>query len=196
MKIISYIKSLRLIPYCFVFYYRKDIIDLLTYERDKWLQINNFNKKGIIGFIFLLNMFPEYRSLFIHRTGYKWLSFFASGQTNLYFHTPSKKIGKGLVLWHGYSTVINAQEIGTDCQIWHLVTLGKKNINKEENRPIIGNNVSICAGSIVIGNISIGSSSVIGAGSVVTHSCVENSVLMGVPAKNKKYEIVNNNNKL
>ena len=52
-----------------------------------------------------------------------------------------------------------------------------------ESKPIIGNNVKICAGSILVGNIKIGNNVIIGAGSVVTKNVPDNCVIAGVPAK-------------
>ena len=180
-RIFSLIKSLRFIFHIIVFYTSPLRKTVLEYERDRWIELNHFHKKGLSAFLLLMNVFPEYRSLFYHRTGAIWLSFFAKGQTNLYFHTSQENIGRGLVLWHAYSTVINAQSIGCDCQIWHLVTLGKKDISLNENRPIIGDNVSICTGSIVIGNVKIGNNSLIGANSVANKPIPENSIAVGVP---------------
>lgn len=180
-RLFSLIRSLRLIFHILVFYTSPLRKNVLEYERDRWLELNHFTKGGLSGFLLLLNVFPEYRSLFYHRTGANWLSFFAKGQTNLYFHTPQEKIGRGLVLWHAYATVINAQSLGCDCQIWHLVTLGKKDISENENRPVIGDNVSICTGSVVIGNIKIGNNSLIGANSVANKSVPANSVAVGSP---------------
>lgn len=180
-RLFSLIKSFRFIFHVLVFYTSNLRKSVLEYERDRWLELNHFPKRGLSGFLLLLNVFPEYRSLLYHRTGAKWLAFFAKGQTNLYFHTPQEKIGRGLVLWHAYATVINAQSIGCDCQIWHLVTLGKKDISQNENRPIIGDNVSICTGAVVIGNIRIGNNSLIGANSVANKPVPENSVAVGTP---------------
>ena len=112
IRILSLFASLRFVPHIFVYYHSRIRHTVLDYERDMWLSRNRFQKKGIRGFLFLLNMFPEYRSLFYHRTGAHYLSLFARGQNNLYFHTPSSQIGKGLVIWHGYSCVVNAQSIG------------------------------------------------------------------------------------
>lgn len=168
-KILYCIKSVRFIPHLYVIA-KSPIKELLDYERDRWLEFNNIKESGRQGYISLFMQFPEYRSLFYHRTGKTFLRRLAAGQTNLYFHTPQDKIGRGLIIWHGYSTVINAQWIGTDVQIWHNVTLGKKSIKPIEDRPIIGNNVSICTGAIVLGNISIADNSTVGAGTVVTKS--------------------------
>ena len=180
-RLFSLIRSLRFVFHVLIFYTSPLRTSVLEYERDRWLELNHFPKRGLSGFLLLLNVFPEYRSLFYHRTGAKWLSFFAKGQTNLYFHTPQENIGRGLVLWHAYSTVINAQSVGNDCQIWHLVTLGKKDISQKENRPVIGSNVSICTGSVVIGDIHIGDNSLIGANSVANKSVPENCVAVGTP---------------
>lgn len=106
IRILSLFASLRFVPHIFVYYHSRIRHTVLDYERDMWLSRNRFQKKGIRGFLFLLNMFPEYRSLFYHRTGAHYLSLFARGQNNLYFHTPSSQIGKGLVIWHGYSCVV------------------------------------------------------------------------------------------
>ncbi|QFQ13417.1 serine acetyltransferase [Pseudoprevotella muciniphila] len=187
MKLFSLIKSLRLIPHILVFYTRnKKDKSLLIYERDIWLKLNRFEKKGLRGFLFLLNIFPEYRSLFYYRTKASYLRHFAKGQTNLYFHTPSELIGRGLMIWHGYGTVINAQSIGEDCQIWQLCTIGKKNTEPVENRPIVGNNVKICTNSLIIGNIKVDDNCTIAGGAVVLKDIPKNAIVAGNPAVIKK----------
>ena len=50
-------------------------------------------------------------------------------------------------------------------------------------RPRIGNNVKVCAGAIVLGDIEIGDNVIIGAGAVVTKSIPANSVVVGNPAR-------------
>ena len=149
LKLWSYFKSLRFLLHIFVFYTSKSK-DLLIYERDRWLKTHRINRKGIAGLLLLLSL-PEYRSLFYYRTGQNWLSFYCPGQNNLEFYTPSKNIGKGLVIWHGFSTVINVREMGEDCQIWQNVTIGKKTSSDYDDRPIIGNEVKICSGAVVVG---------------------------------------------
>lgn len=182
-KILFLIKSIRFIP-ALLIVNLPAYQDLITYERDRWIAYNHINEKGEWGFITLMMKFPEYRSLVYHRTGCRWLRHFAKGQTNLYFHTPSHKIGKGLVIWHGYSTVINAESIGEDCSIWHNATIGKKTILPICDKPVIGNNVSICTGAIVLGNIKIENNCTIGAGSVVVDDVLsEGATVIGNKAK-------------
>jgi len=89
-----------------------------------------------------------------------------------------------LVIWHGYSTVINAESIGNDCSIWHNVTIGKKSVKSINDRPTIGNNVSVCTGAIVVGKIDIADDVVIGAGSTVIDSIPDKgSLVVGNKAK-------------
>lgn len=51
-----------------------------------------------------------------------------------------------------------------------------------ENRPTIGNNVTIHCNSVIVGNIIIGNNVVIGAGTVLTKSVPDNCVVVGNPA--------------
>lgn len=180
-RIFNLLSSLRFLPHVII-YYQSKYRDLLDYERDRWLRLNRFPKRGIRGFLMLLVTFPEYRSLYYFRTGKQWLSFFAKGQNNLYFHMKSEQIGKGLIIWHGYSTVLNAVRIGEDFQIWHNVTIGKKSTSELNDKPIIGNNVSVCTGAVVIGEIRIGDNVVIGANATVVKDIPSDTVAIGTSA--------------
>lgn len=182
-KFLYFIKCLRFIPAIIIFKTSSQNEEF-EYELYRWSIVNRYNKSGIQAFLHFMYCFPEYRSLFYHRTGKNWLRHFAKGQTNLYFHTPSKNIGIGLVIWHGYSTVINAQSIGKNCSIWHNVTIGKKTTDSIEDRPKIGNDVNICTGVIATGNIRIADGVTLGAGSVVVDSILkEGSVVVGQKAR-------------
>lgn len=182
-RIFNLILSLRFLPYLFVYLLvdaqQKKILD---YERDRWLKLNRFSKRGIRGFIMLLIAFPEYRSLFCFRTGKNWLQFFAKGQSNLYFHMRSDQIGKGLMIWHGWSTVLNAKRIGEDFQVWQNVTLGKKTTKDIDDRPTIGNRVSVCTGAVVVGDITVGNDVTIGANATVIKDIPDKTTAIGVAA--------------
>jgi serine O-acetyltransferase len=100
----------------------------------------------------------------------------------------SAKIGKGSrFAYGGIGVVIHSDAIiGSGCIIGQGVTIGAKEgyASKIKNKcPIIGDNVYLSAGCRVLGDIEIGSNSIIGANSVVLSSCEKNSVLVGVPAK-------------
>ena len=94
------------------------------------------------------------------------------------------KLGKGVQLAHPYSTILNAECIGENLYVNHLVTVGEKNGKK----PIIGNNVSLNAGCIVIGGISIGDNVVVGAGAVVVKDVPQNAIVVGNPARIISYQ--------
>lgn len=157
----------------------KSLSDFNTYLTKLKIPYN-----GYVGFVLLFRHFPEYRSIAYHRHPKcaKFLSFIFKPQVHLYINTPNDGIGKNLMIWHGFSTIINANSIGSNCSIWQQVTIGNKNDEVLES-PIIGDNVKICAGAILIGNIKIGNNSTIGAGSVVVKDVPDNAIVAGVPAK-------------
>lgn len=134
-------------------------------------------------FVRMCAAYPEYRSLLMFRSGTIgiFLSYLVPHLTSMHFITESAKVGKGLILQHAYSTILFPESIGEDCQIWHNVTIGRA--HNKGRRPRIGNNVKICAGAIVIGDIEIGDNVVVGAGAVVTKSIPTNSVVVGNPAR-------------
>lgn len=182
INILLYIcHCIRFIPLILFFYLYRSKKGLIT-ERDYWYKIIFPNRKKNFNLFISLLELAEYRSLIYYRIGrlsnlIKWL---APGQYALFINC--RNIKKGLVIQHGHSTRIGAISIGEGCQIWHNVTIGT-NKSHSGNLPTIGNNVKICAGAIVIGNITIGDNSIIGAGSVVVKSVPANCVVVGNPAK-------------
>lgn len=139
---------------------------------------------GAVGFIWIFRKFPEYRNVLYKRMGRLALplSLVYKKERTFFLLTKSAEIGDNLMIWHGFATIVNAQSIGSNCSIWQQVTVGNK-LDDIESKPIIGNNVKICAGSILVGNIKIGNNVIIGAGSVVTKNVPDNCVIAGVPAK-------------
>ena len=90
-------------------------------------------------------------------------------------------IGKSFVVWHGTGIVIHPLVIiGNNVSIRQNTTIGNRYSGGPT--PVIGNNVTIGAGSIILGGISIGDNVVIGAGSVVLHDVPNSAVVVGNPA--------------
>lgn len=96
----------------------------------------------------------------------------------MYIHT--NDIGEGLFIQHGFSTIISAKKIGKNCWINQQVTIGFTN---KTDSPVIGDNVTIYAGAILIGNITIGDNAVIGAGAIVVDDVPANCVVCSPKAK-------------
>ncbi|MCR5783965.1 MAG: 2,3,4,5-tetrahydropyridine-2,6-carboxylate N-succinyltransferase [Clostridia bacterium] len=92
------------------------------------------------------------------------------------------EVGAGVNIWHG-GVIINGR-LGDNCVLHGNNTIGNKRSGAKDDTPVIGNNVDIGAGAVIIGGIHIADNCVIGAGAVVTRSCeTPGSVLAGVPAR-------------
>ncbi|EHA1082319.1 serine O-acetyltransferase [Photobacterium damselae] len=99
---------------------------------------------------------------------------------------PRTKIGEGMILYHPQNIVINADSVlGRNVMLKHNVTIGNKidPITGKHVSPVIGNNVELSPGVIVLGGISVGDNSIIGAGSIVVKNIPANSIAVGSPAK-------------
>ncbi|RZL58049.1 MAG: serine acetyltransferase [Pedobacter sp.] len=95
-------------------------------------------------------------------------------------------LGRGLRLESGRGTMIdNETVIGVNCTIRQLTTIGRKKLidNTFSSPPVIGDRVDIGVNVTVIGNIDIGNNVVLGAGTVITKSVSDNSVMVGNPAR-------------
>tara|TARA_B110001452_G_scaffold137589_1_gene114363 strand:- start:1146 stop:1724 length:579 start_codon:yes stop_codon:yes gene_type:complete len=104
---------------------------------------------------------------------------------------PGAKIGKNLFIDHGMGVVIGETSIiGDNVTIYHAVTLGgispsiDTDLQRNEKRhPTIGNDVVIGSGAQIIGPVLVGNRARIAANAVVVNDVVENSTMVGVPAK-------------
>ena len=113
----------------------------------------------------------------------RWLAQVARWVTGIEIH-PGATIGSGFFIDHGMGVVIGeTAEIGADVTIYHGVTLGGTSLNKGKRHPTLGNRVVIGAGAKVLGAITIGEDSRIGANAVVVKSVPANSVVVGVPGQ-------------
>ena len=91
-------------------------------------------------------------------------------RTGIEIH-PGATIGRRVFIDHGMGVVIGETAIvGDDVTIYHGVTLGGRTLNKGKRHPTIENNVILGAGAKILGNVTIGAGSTIGANQVVTRS--------------------------
>ena len=144
--------------------------------------------KSITFFIdltYLLIFYKEYRNVYYLRVGsiIKRLLFYLPQQSTLFIGPQSKNIGGGFFIHHGFSTIIVAQKIGKNAWINQQVTIGYSNSHKNGyGCPIIGDNVTISAGAVVVGNIKIGNNARIGANTTVTKDVPPDSVIISSPS--------------
>ncbi|MGN0095907.1 MAG: serine O-acetyltransferase EpsC [Corynebacterium sp.] len=111
------------------------------------------------------------------------LSQFTRFLTGIEIH-PGATIGRRFFIDHGMGVVIGeTAEIGDDVMLYHGVTLGGSELVQRKRHPTIGDGVMVGAGAKVLGPITIGARSAIGANSVVTKDAPADSILIGAPAK-------------
>jgi serine O-acetyltransferase len=97
---------------------------------------------------------------------------------------PGATLGHGFFIDHGMGVVIGeTAEVGNNVTLYHGVTLGGTSLHKTKRHPTIGDNVVIGAGAKVLGAITIGHNSRIGANAVVIKSTPPDSVVVGVPGQ-------------
>ncbi|HZX44232.1 MAG TPA: serine O-acetyltransferase EpsC [Candidatus Nanoarchaeia archaeon] len=103
--------------------------------------------------------------------------------TNIEIH-PGAKIGKRFFIDHGAGIVIGeTTEIGNDVMMYHGVTLGGHgwwvDAKGAKRHPTIEDNVVLGVGCKVLGAVTVGKNSKIGADAVVIHDVPANSTVVG-----------------
>ena len=111
----------------------------------------------------------------------RWSSQITRFFTGIEIH-PGAQIGARFFIDHGMGVVIGeTSEIGDDVTLYHGVTLGGVSFQKGKRHPTLKDGVVIGAGAKVLGPITIGECSRIGANAVVVKDVPPDSVVVGVP---------------
>lgn len=155
------------------------------------------NDPSVKSYMEVLLLMPGPKAVFFHRIGHgfyqirlyfvaRFISEFSRLITGIEIH-PGAKIGKNLVIDHGMGVVIGETAIiGSDCLIYHGVTLGGVTADKNGRRhPKLGNRITVGAGAKILGSISLGDDVKVGAGAVVISDCPQGVTMVGMPAKIK-----------
>ena len=109
------------------------------------------------------------------------ISAIARAVTGIEIH-PAARIGQGLFIDHGMGVVIGeTAEIGDDVTLYQGVTLGGTGFATGKRHPTVQDNVTIGSGAKLLGPITVGHGSKIGANSVVIHDVPANSTVVGNP---------------
>lgn len=107
-----------------------------------------------------------------YKRGFKtiaaFISFKARKRTGIEIH-PAAQIGRRVFIDHGMGIVIGETSIiGDDVVVYHGVTLGTNSKDKIDRHPRIGNRVTLYANATLIGRITIGDDSIIGANVILS----------------------------
>ena len=146
------------------------------------------------GLLEILLCYPGFHALTIHRISHKlWIYRFpllprlisqvSRSLTGIEIH-PGAKIGRGVFIDHGMGVVIGeTAEIGNRCLLYQGVTLGGTGKDDGKRHPTLLENVVVGAGAKVLGGITIGENTRIGAGSVVVRDVEGHSTVVGIPGR-------------
>ena len=139
-------------------------------------------------------LYPGVHAVWAHRASHwlwqrgaqlpaRGLSQAARWMTGIEIH-PGATLGDGVVIDHGSGVVIGeTAEVGNDVTIYQGVTLGGTSLEHVKRHPTIGDRVTIGAGAKVLGNITVGDDTRIGANAVLVRSVDDHSVVVGVPGQ-------------
>lgn len=157
---------------------------LLLSDFSPWAQWQKF-PETLMGFGMMFIHLKEFRNVVYKRVGpiSMLVSWLWRRQDNLTLACGN--IGPGIIIQHGYSTVVCANSIGRNFHVNQCVNIVWNN----DKQPTIGDNVSVYAGAIIVGDVTIGNNVVIGAGAVVVKDVPDNSLVVGNPMR-----IINRNN--
>lgn len=139
-------------------------------------------------------LYPSFWAMLHYRTAHKlylkkhyflarWISQRTARKTGIEIH-PGARIGKGFFIDHGHGVVIGETTIiGDNVTLFQGVTLGGTGKETGKRHPTLEDNVMVSSGARVLGSITIGANSKIGAGSVVLKPVPPNSTVVGVPGR-------------
>ena len=138
--------------------------------------------------------YPGLHALWLHRIAHwlwkrhfksaaRILSNFARFLTGVEIH-PGAVIGRRFFIDHGMGVVIGETAVvGDDVLLYHQVTLGGVSLEKTKRHPTLGNNVLVGMGAKILGPITIGDGTRVGANAVVNKDIPANCTVVGIPGR-------------
>ncbi|MEM7682855.1 MAG: serine O-acetyltransferase [Planctomycetota bacterium] len=96
----------------------------------------------------------------------------------------SAQVGRGVVIEHQGAIVVHGSAVlGDGCVIRQGVTIGNRYLDKPLEAPVLGRNVNVGAGAKLLGAITLGDGSSVGANAVVLQDVPAKAAAVGIPAK-------------
>lgn len=162
--------------------------ELIDADVARWLAVIGAEEGDGHGLHSLLYAFKEFRSLFYWRLacGNAAGALAARVLRGLYkpvagLNLATKEIGPGLFIAHGEATTLAGERIGANCYVHQGVTIGWD--YKSLRTPVVGDDVFIGAGAVIVGAIVIGDGARIGANALVLCDVPPGATAVGVPAR-------------
>ena len=144
--------------------------------------------------VVVITCYPGVHAIWAHRVehkkkkkGLRWLAR-ANSQITRFFTGieihPAASLGRRVFIDHGMGIVIGETAVvGDEVTLYHGVTLGGTRLEKVKRHPTLQSCVVVGAGAKILGDITIGSHSRIGANAVVVKDVPPQSVVVGVPGQ-------------
>lgn len=177
------------IPHLLLYRYSNSLFRVINADLNRRVgKLEFLLPKGMM-FLYYIHNDSYFRNLFYHRIGPvkgMLIGWWRPGGRNFVI-SKTTKIGAGAYFAHPFASEINAKSIGKNFTCRHLTTLGNKHDGDNENRPVIGDNVTLGVNVSIIGGVTIGNNVTIGAGSVVVKDIPDNCVAVGNPCKPIKF---------
>jgi serine O-acetyltransferase len=159
--------------------------DIQTARRRDPAAINNIE---------ILLAYPGLHAIWVHHIAHwfhlrrvpvipRLLSHLGRFLTGIEIH-PGATIGRRCFIDHGMGTVVGeTARIGDDVLLYQGVTLGGTGKERGKRHPTLGNNVVVGVGAQILGAITIGDGTKVGAGAVVLKGVPPHCTVVGVPGR-------------
>lgn len=156
------------IPHLICYFLKKKSRFLIDEDLHRYDGKTYIKMPHLILLLYKLHNDEYFRVVYYHRIGpfLKGLIGWYRKGASTFIIPSSTKLGGGIYACHSYSTILNAKSIGANFSVIQGTTLGKKN----GCLPVIEDNVSLGANVVIIGGITVGENTIVGAGSVVVKS--------------------------